>query len=448
MMGGMDAVVIILYAVAVVNLGLGLFVYAHNTRQETNRVFAVTSLSIALWTLTNALFQTTNSVATAILWANLSYISTLVLAASFLHFSWIYPLPKLVPAFAKTLLWSAALLLCLLTLVPQAVIETVELEGGRRILTNFGLYPIGLFLFSTLSLALFNVWNAYRQTRGNAHSQLRYVLTGAALTIVCALITNLLWPLRGDYRYVWIGPTSSLFFVGFTVYSIVAHKLFDIRILLQYTLIYTALLGLLSAGYSVIALGLTGLLSQVSGVPISSFGTNLAGAVLIGFGVEPLRRCLERATDSFLFRREYEQRRVLSELATALNETAALDEVLDVLLQSVNKTLHIERAIAYVFQDDNGETALKRLRQIGYPSAAKLFPTDQEGLVKYFERYPALVLIDELLKARHAAPPRNRGLRSNTSESHPSEPVFIRCGIGRGDQDLARVSSVLSSDGG
>lgn len=72
MMDGMDAVVIVLYGVALVNFGLGLFVCAHNPKQETNRVFAITCVSIALWTLTNALFQTTPSISGAIIWANLS----------------------------------------------------------------------------------------------------------------------------------------------------------------------------------------------------------------------------------------------------------------------------------------------------------------------------------------------------------------------------------------
>jgi signal transduction histidine kinase len=393
MMGGMDTVVIILYGVALINIGLGLFVYAHNFRQETNRIFAITCFSIAGWTLTNALFQTTGSVASAILWAKLSYLSALILTASFLHFSWIYPLSGKTAPQQKRWLWCLALLLCLLPLVPGLVIETVDLTEGRRIITNAGLYPLALFLFGTLGMALLRFWQNYRRTRGNARAQLRYVLAGAALTITCGLSTNLVLPLLGNYQFVWLGPASSLCFVSFTVYSIVAHKLFDIRLLIKRTLVYTLLLGILIAAYSVVVLFLSGILQQMSNAALRPFTANLLGALGIGFGVEPLRRWLERATDSVLFRREHEEQRVLSSLTLALLNVVGLDEVLDVLLQALKQEYHLQHATAYVFQSGVEELTLRRLRQLGYSSSAKLFPNEPDNFISYFLQHRDMLLL-------------------------------------------------------
>jgi hypothetical protein len=75
----------------------------------------------------------------------------------------------------------------------------------------------------------------------------------------------------------------------------VTQRLFDIRLLLKRTLVYTLLLGGLIALYSAGVLFLTGLFDRLDLGRLSSSAISLISALGIGFGVEPLRR-LERAT--------------------------------------------------------------------------------------------------------------------------------------------------------
>jgi len=297
----MSTVFLLLLIVTVANLVLALFVLWHNPKAEVNRVFALTALSVAGWTFTNALFQQTASVATATQVAAFSYLSAIVLGASFLHFAWIFPRRTAVSSNAKPILWGIALPVGLLSFVPGLVIDAVDISGNRAIATTAGVWVIALFMFVTSCWAFGRLLAQHAQLHGVARAQSRYVLTGSALTAVIGLICNLLLPLLGNYSLVWLGPASSLFFVGFTVYSIIAHHLFDIRLIIKRTLVYTLLLAGIGAGYSIVESSLTEALRNVAQGYRYPWIANIGGAVVVSFCVAPVRRYLEEWLDNLLF---------------------------------------------------------------------------------------------------------------------------------------------------
>lgn len=295
-----------LLVVAVVNMALALVAFRASAK-EANRVFALTAASVALWTLTNALFRGATSPETALLWAQLSYGAALLTAASFLHFACVYPAYARRHVFSfvhRRLLYVVALSIAALTFYPGAVIQGIDLEKGR-ILTSSGVYLIALFLLASSAWAFGLFWRSQSKLEGKARAQARYVLYGSALTAVFGLSFNLLLPLAGNYHWVWLGPLSSLFFVGFCVYSIVTARLFDVRLLIRRTLVYSVLLAALAGAFAALEKGLEHLLSPFLGRD-NSFSTDLVAALLVGFAVDPLKRRLHRFVTGRLFRGENE----------------------------------------------------------------------------------------------------------------------------------------------
>ena len=296
---GMNTVFLLLLIVTAANLVLALFVLWHHPKVEVNRVFALTALSVAGWTFTNAIFQQTASVATATQAAAFSYLSAVMLGASFLHFAWIFPRRTAVSAAGKSILWGIAILVGLLSFVPGLVIQTVDISGNRSIVTSAGVSAIAVFMLVTSLWAFGSLLRQHTRLRGIARAQSGYVLTGSALTAVIGLICNLLLPLLGNYSLVWLGPTASLFFVGFIVYSIIAQHLFDIRIIIKRTLVYTILLTAIGAGYSIVETGLTEALRHaVQGFP--PWLANVGGAIAVSLCVAPVRDWLEGRLDDLL----------------------------------------------------------------------------------------------------------------------------------------------------
>jgi hypothetical protein len=293
-----------LLAVAFINALLS-FVVCRAAKREENRVFALVALSVALWTLTNALFRTATSVESATLWAQLSYGAAIATAATLFHFAWVYPRhwQKVQGVFGreKLALYGIAALIAASAFVPGFVVRGIDLESGS-ILTGPGIYGVAIFMVAALAAALYRLLQSQSRLQGKAQAQARYVLYGSTLTATLGLVFNLFLPLRGNYHWVYLGPLCSLFFVGFSAYSIVAHHLFDVRLLIRRTVVYTLLLAALTGAFAAFEKGMEHLLRPLIGQ--ETFATDLIAALLVGFAVDPLKRQLHHFVASKLFKDE------------------------------------------------------------------------------------------------------------------------------------------------
>lgn len=303
-----DFLALVLFGVAGVNALLGGIVLWHH-RQEEHLAFSLTAFFVAIWTLTNALFRLSSSSSSATLWAQLSYVAALGTAAAFLHFAWNFPLARSTSLrggsrFARTCLWSTGALVSVLSFVPGAVIQGVDIHT-KRIETAPGVYLVALFILATSVDAFTLFWHNQAHLRGRKRAQARLVLYGSALTAIFGLFFNLLLPLLGDYRWVGLGPLSSLFFVGFSAYAIVAQRLFDVRLLIRRTFVYSLMLAVLAGSFAVLEKGTEHFLLPLLGQS-HSFSSDLFGALLVGFAADPLKRWLRHLAASRLFQGEEE----------------------------------------------------------------------------------------------------------------------------------------------
>lgn len=136
-----------------------------------------------------------------------------------------------------------------------------------------------------------------------AREQSRYVLAGLGLATVSGLICNLLLPvLLHDYRLVWLGPASSLFFVAFSVYAIIAHHLFDIRLIIRKTLVYSLLVATVGAGYSLAEHSLTEFLKQFTENSDFAWIANIVGALVVAIFFAPLKQWLEKQVSRVIYK--------------------------------------------------------------------------------------------------------------------------------------------------
>jgi hypothetical protein len=298
----MDAVFIALLLVTFANFALAGFVLWHDPHAEVNRVFALTALSTAVWTLTNAVFRATDSLSVALLAAQISYLSAITLGASILHFSWTFPLHRPVPRSWKNALWITAAVIGMIPFVPGLIIQSVDLSSLRSIATAPGVYVLAAFMLGSIGWAFGNFLGRHASLRRVAREQSRYVMVGLALATLSGLICNLLLPLSGDYRLVWLGPAASLFFVAFTVHAVIAHHLFDIRFIIKKTLVYSILIAAVGAGYSVAEHSLTEFLKGVTANSHFAWLANIGGALLIAILFAPFKKWIEKQVSRIIYR--------------------------------------------------------------------------------------------------------------------------------------------------
>lgn len=182
------------------------------------------------------------------------------------------------------------------------MIQNVDVSA-RRIETAPGVYLVALFMLGTSAYAFALFYHNQKHLRGRRRAQARLVFYGSALTAVLGLFFNLALPLLGDYRWVGLGSLCSLFFVGFSAYAIIAQRLFDVRLLIRRTFVYSLLLAALAGTFAVLEKGMEHLLLPLLGQG-HTFSTDLVAALIVGFAADPLKRWLRHIATHKLFQGE------------------------------------------------------------------------------------------------------------------------------------------------
>ena len=199
-----------------INLFIAAFIYFKNPKSKINIWFGLTTLSVAFWAFTNAVCLRVETLRAAILWSQISYISAILIAGFFFYFSLNFPssvsvLEKYrIKNHHRIYLVFSMPLVSLVTLIPDFTIKTVILHPWK-IITGPGLYIFGIYFLGTMGWAFYNLIRKYFLTQGIERLQMKYLFLGAILSSSFGSVCNLILPLAGDYRFVWLGPIFTIF---------------------------------------------------------------------------------------------------------------------------------------------------------------------------------------------------------------------------------------------
>jgi hypothetical protein len=199
---------------------------------------------------------------------------------------------------------------------------------------DFAAIPV--FLVSLASMVA-----RLRLARGRRRLQLKWVAYAAALTAT-SFAASFLASLLTDWRV----PADAFFLLGVAGFAcipvaagtaILRHRLYDIDIIINRTLVYgmlTVALALLYLGIVIslqrVFVGLTGQESQLAVV---------ASTLTIAALFNPLRRRVQAFVDRRFYRRKYDARQTLEAFGTRLRNETDLDALNDELVAVVRETL-------------------------------------------------------------------------------------------------------------
>ncbi|MCB1166831.1 MAG: hypothetical protein KDK33_11795, partial [Leptospiraceae bacterium] len=185
-----------------------------------------------------------------------------------------------------------------------------------------------------LALLLYRYFRIIRNRRQRAH--LRLLLIGSLLSVIFVYVCSVLLPVLGEYRLDNIGPPTTLVLLTLLIYSILTHGFFDLRTFW------------LRAGLSLVSFVLGGLVlcgfgywilehyqGSFAGMKIATLVGLFATGILYGKKVEPWIR-------SRFFVRRPRAEEIITSLfhsSAGLQERTALDQVLENILQSINRAI-------------------------------------------------------------------------------------------------------------
>jgi signal transduction histidine kinase len=304
-----------------------------------------------------------------------------VLGADLMLFSFLlFPNGRLPSARWRIVAWLVVFAICLdtssLALAPGSVENFPEVENPLGVEGIAGLLgPIRAFSIPLLGVILLAPVVAlvvrFRRSRGEERQQIKWVAYAAGVLSCAILIVNI-WP---DLDPTVAG--RALFLVAFLAVpsaigiAILKHRLYDIDLVINRTLVY----GVLTAsvvGIYVLAVGYLGAVLRTGGNLLVSLVATGIVAVLFA----PWRDRLQRGVDRLMYGERDDPYAVISRLGERLESTLAPDTVLPTIAVTVREALKLPYAAVALPRDGGFEIAAAS----GEPSTQSLrLPLSYQG---------------------------------------------------------------------
>jgi hypothetical protein len=179
---------------------------------------------------------------------------------------------------------------------------------------------------------------SWRRSSGERRQQLKWLMSGAIVTLACAAVTfGLSGALSGAVgiwrvlaNFGWFGFAALPVSIGV---AILKYRLYEIDRLISRTLAYAIVTGLLVGVYAGLVLLTTRVLTFSS--PVAVAASTLAAAALFS----PVRRRVQRAVDRRFNRARYDADRTVAAFAARLTGAVDLNTVRTDLASVVSEAL-------------------------------------------------------------------------------------------------------------
>jgi signal transduction histidine kinase len=290
----------------------------------------------AAWSWAVAAFISASGLEHALGYANFFYGSGFAIAVTVQLFAAYWLHSKLRAWFFVILAGLLVLEICLTILFPHILVRSIHFDGrAKSVVLNPPVYGVYLLVFLALfGSALARLWNGLQNMDRLKRSQTGFIIAGLLSAGSLGIWFNLLWPLFGHYRTIWVGPLWSVLFISFTGYAIVRRKLFDVRVAAARAVAYLASVLVLSAVYGFVIFGLAqtllGLELSFSTQALLSVGT---GIISLSFGY--VKKNFDRATEHLFFHDRYNPQELFDRMNKILVASVGLDELLGQVSQLI-----------------------------------------------------------------------------------------------------------------
>ena len=190
----------------------------------------------------------------------------------------------------------------------------------------------------------------FRRSRGQQRQQLKWLAAaGGLVAIVYFLLILLRIPFEVLHRSVpgWIetfGSFGVLLFclIPFAIaVAVFRYRLYDVDRIINRTLVYGALTGVLGASYAAIV--------AVAGTVLEGSAFITAGATLaVAALFQPLRRRIQAFIDKSFYRRKYDAARTVEAFSGRLRQEVDLEAMQDELLAATRETVQPRQASVWL----------------------------------------------------------------------------------------------------
>jgi signal transduction histidine kinase len=338
---------ITLYAVAIINLGIALYVLAKNHRHASHQAFFLMFFGVSSWTIGITLLSHTGQFG---IFDKISLYGGICAIAGFAFFARVFP-ESAHPS--KRFWFSLIPLLFLATILPFNLVmkDVLVSNSGTLEPINGPLFPLfAVIEIAYIIYAIILFVRHYKKTTPIQRQRIAYFFFGISIFLIVNIFVSIILPAFDIFHLNIIGPLSSIVLVGSTAYAILRHQLMDIRIIIQRSLIYTVVFSITLGIY----ISISTLLARIFTVTADASAI-WSGVItlIIGFlGMTHLEALFKKITDRWFFKDTYNYSDALHTLSDILNTNVQFNSIVYesiIALRKIFKVTHVEY---YVFEDN------------------------------------------------------------------------------------------------
>ena len=336
------------------NTLLGLLVFLRNPKSATARLFFLLIAIMSAWGFLNLLSSYSSH---NLYYARLVLCFAVLFASVSFVFAYTFPNKKF-PLHGKKLwliLGSTAVVMGL-TLSPF-VFKTIKAAGGGVgepvIGPAIGLFALTVAFYDGGSLVI--LARKVHLSRQSERKQAVDLFVGFTLMKLTIYVLNFIFPtILKNTQFI---PYASVFlfpFVVLTSYSILKHRLLDIKTIVIRSVAYVLVLLTLALLYGVVIFGITSLFFKRTDISIGLQILYMALALLLAFTFQPLKKFFDKVTRRIFFRDAYDTEDVLNEISAMFASQIKIGPLTEKTLQILCQRLKLTHGLFIVL--DRGST--------------------------------------------------------------------------------------------
>jgi signal transduction histidine kinase len=386
---------LLLFLIACINLFLGLIILTKGKSKKYNIYYFLVVLSLSFWSLGVGMFYYNTDISFYdVFFVKVLYFFGSLISTSFLGFVLSFPKDKKINLKWNVLLFSPNFLLFYLIFITNNVIDSVYIDTFKKIAYGNYLFIFNIEFILILLVAYLILLKKYflvKNKNSLLKKQLQYITIGTLISAMIGSFCNIILPALGNFSVFWVGPVSTIFMVGLFTYAITRYRLMDIRLVISKSILYVALVGIITFLFTTATL-LTGeIFVDIPGV--SKTLITLGVSLIIVIGIDPLKRFLNNITDKVFYRGKIDYQDVLRKLGGIIAKEIDLKKLLIDLSHNIEELLKYKE-VDFLYKSNS--SGIYR----GIINNNEVI-TDKEEIVKYLEDSREIILTEELeIKAR------------------------------------------------
>lgn len=292
---------------AITSLALGLFVLLAEPKRRLNQAFGLFSLAVAWWAGTEAFVLGAPNQLAANLWSYIEWPGVILIPPTFLHMVQLAIGEKGRRSKVVGIAYASSFVFVLLHLSTDLVTASPRPVGyllfGNKV-TAFGSL-LTLQFTAVVSFALWSLWRAYHRATEPRRSQLKYLFWSSLIGFSGGSPN---WFLSFGFSVPPLNPFGIYcvpIYACMLAYAVLQHSLFDIKVVVRKSLVYSLLVTSLTVGYF-------GLVYSVEWLFRTTFGyqsvwLSLAAFALMALMFQPLKVGIQRVVDQLFFHAPHEE---------------------------------------------------------------------------------------------------------------------------------------------